>query len=140
MGFTKKQVKHEGGKGRVLGVLRKIEYGIAMIDEDPNTNPPAEIKEYREIESKNTIKLFIKKGNERKKIVQISPYLEHWLINRAKRNKIILKDFNLPANPKEMHDYPHIEKTTNFQRFIDRLIEVDDEIKTMKEWIKETID
>ena len=37
LGFAKRKIKHQPGKGKVLRYLHKNESGIAIIDEDPNS-------------------------------------------------------------------------------------------------------
>jgi len=139
LGFPKKSIKHEGGKGKVLGVVRKQEKCIGIIDEDPQTHQPPEMNNYVLRESKQTIKLFVRRNNQSTRIIQISPFLEHWLINRAKQNKISLTTYNLPDNPKKLHDIPHVERNRNFQKFVTELINADEEMKIIKQWIEQTI-
>lgn len=139
MGFPRKKIKHESGKGNVLIKLKNDPMTIGMIDEDPHSSQPSEMKRYIEAEKKDTVKLLLRKDNTGKKVIQISPYLEHWLINRAKQNKISLKDYDLPDDPVEMHDITHIERNKNFQSFLDELINKDAEIRTIQKWIKEAI-
>jgi len=139
MGFSRKKIKHESGKGNVLKKLKKDPNTIGMIDEDPHSSKPSEMKRYIEAEKKDTVKLLVRNDNTGKKVIQISPYLEHWLINRARQNQISLKDYNLPDDPVEMHDITHIERNKNFQSFLDELINKDAEIRTIQKWIKEAI-
>lgn len=86
-----------------------------------------------------TIKLLIRKDDRGKRVIQISPYLEHWLLHRAKKNGISVKDFGLPDDPEELHDITHIERNINFQNFLNELIKIDDEIDAIKRWINEAI-
>ena len=137
--FAKRFIKHEAGKGKVLGVVRKQGKCIGIIDEDPQTNQPPEMNNYILRDSKKTIKLFMRRNDQSNRIIQISPFLEHWLINRAKHNKISLRAYNLPDNPKKLHDIPHVERNRNFQNFLNELISIDEEMKTIKKWIKEAI-
>jgi len=59
-------------------------------------------------------KLSIKNYNG-KKVIQLSPYLEHWILHRARKNHIYPNDFGLPEDPIEFHDITHIERRINFQ-------------------------
>ena len=93
LGFSGKRIAHESGKGKVVKKVGKSSSAIGIIDEDIKANEPREMKNYKEVsESKanRNIKLFQKKDDKHKKLIQISPFLEHWLLNRAKRNKIKL--------------------------------------------------
>ncbi len=139
LGFAKRLIKHEGGKGTVLGVVRKQGKCIGIIDEDPQTSQPPEMNNYILRDGKKTIKLFMRRNDQSNRIIQISPFLEHWLIIRANHNKISLRDYSLPDNPRKLHDIPHIEKNRNFQKFLDELIRIDEEINTIKQWIEEAI-
>ena len=112
---------------------------IGMINEDPHSSQPSEMKRYIESEKKDTVKLLVRNDNTGKKVIQISPYLEHWLINRAKQNQIPLKDYNLPDDPVEMHDITHIERNKNFQNFLNDLIKKDAEIRTIQKCIQKAI-
>jgi len=140
LGFFKRLIKHEGGKGEVLSKVRKNRIAIGIVDEDPHSNQPSEMQRYIERETSHTVKLLVRKDDDRKRIIQISPYLEHWLLHRARQNQILPKDFGLPDTPKTMHDVPHIERSRNFQNFLNKLIKVDDEANTLKKWIKEAIE
>lgn len=138
VGFPRKLIKHESGKGKVLGIINKKQ-AIGIIDEDPDSSQPREMKKYIEKEAMGAIKLLIRKDDDGKRIIQISPYLEQWLLHRARQNGISAKDFGLPDDPKEMHDITHIERNINFQKFLSELIKIDDEIKTIRKWINEAI-
>ena len=72
-------------------------------------------------------------------LIQISPYLEEWLLNRAKRNKIKPKKFNLPDDPEKLHKIPKLKKNRNFQKFLEKLIDIDTEIQTLKKWIEDAL-
>lgn len=139
MGFSRKQIDHEGGKGKVLEKVKKNPGVIGIIDEDPQSNQPREMAEYTERDAKDTIKLLARKDDPLKRIIQISPYLEHWLLHRARQNHITPKDFDLPDDPQEIHDITHIERQSNFQNFLNELIKSDDEINTLREWLREAI-
>ena len=139
MGFPQKKIKHEGGKGNVVKAVEKSEKAIGIIDEDPESSNPKEMSYYISENSSDTIKLMKRQDNSGNKIVEISDYLESWLIKRAQHNGISLDKYNLPDNPIKMHDIIHIERNINFQKFIDELINVDTEIHTLKKWIKEAL-
>jgi len=110
-----------------------------MKTQTADSSQPSEMKRYIEAEKKDTVKLLVRNDNTGKKVIQISPYLEHWLINRAKQNQISLKDYDLPDDPVELHDITHIERNKNFKDFLDELINKDAEIRTIQKWIKEAI-
>ncbi len=141
IGFTRKQVKHEGGKGKVLEKVKKNKNRnvIGIIDEDPDSHQPLEMERYIEKRKGSAIKLMVRKDDDTKKIIQISQRLEHWLLHRARKNRISIRDFGFPDDPDKLHDKPHIERHPKFQNFLNELIKRDNEIKTLRKWIKEVI-
>lgn len=134
LGFS--QIKHGGGKGKVLEKVKEKSGSIGIIDEDPDSNQSKERKEYVEIESVSSIKLLNKKNDKSKKVVEICPRLEDWILIRARQNRIDPRDYELPNDPDELHS-PHIEKKKNFQEFMKRLVNNDSEIETLKGWLTE---
>lgn len=140
LGFSRKQISHQRCKGEVVKKVSKKSTAIGIIDEDSKDNAPNEMKKYREIQRNGDIKLFQRENDKKKKLVQISPYLEHWLLNRGKMNKINPKNFNLPDNPKKLHTFPNLGRNKNFVKFLKKLIDSDKEIQTLKNWIKETLE
>jgi hypothetical protein len=133
LGFS--QVKHESGKGKVLKSIRNKPGAIGIIDEDPDSDQPKERKEYFEIESGSQIKLLTKRDDESKKVIQICPRLEEWILDRAKQNHVSPRNFGLSNDPNDLH-IPHIERRKNFQKFMKEIIEKDDvEMKMLKKWL-----
>jgi len=137
----RKRMKHGGGK---TGVLRELEVkgrAVGIVDADPHSKPPGEMKKYIRKDVKGTIKLLRKKDDGSKSLIELSPDIEGWLISRAKENGIHLKDYGLPDDRKKMHDILHIERQLDFQKFIKKLIQTsDDEVYTLRKWIKEAIE
>lgn len=140
MGFPRKQIKIGGDKGRVIRSVRKGQAAIGIIDEDPDSGQPSDLrKNYIEKDSKHTIKLLVRKDDDGKRIIQISPRLEDWLYSRARQNQIDTKSFELPKYPEDLHKILRVDKKENFHSFLNKLIEADDEIGTLKKWISEVI-
>ena len=134
LGVPRKKIKHHSGKGKVLLALRKNHGKIGIVDEDPDSSQPNDIKEYKEIDQTKNLKLLERKGNEVFLII-ISKYLEDWIVNRANINKIELKKYGYENNPKSLHNIPHIENHPKFKEFLNELILVDEEMKTLKNWL-----
>jgi len=108
---------------------------IGIIDEDPDSGQPKERNKYFETESGSQIKLLIKKDDESKKVIQICPRLEEWILNLARQNHIKPTTFGLSDDPRGLR-IPHIEKKQNFREFMKELIKKDDvEIKILKKWL-----
>lgn len=142
------QVMHEFGRSRVLGTIEDEEKikgkAIAIIDKDPQADDPECLQEeYTERDTIGKLRLFIRKNGGTKRIVQISPRLEDWLYGIAGRNKISPERFDLPNDPEELHNMSlRLGKNmANFQRFLDALRRAkDDEINTLRRWIREAIE
>ncbi len=136
--IARSKVKHEGGKQRVLERVKKNDKAevIGIIDEDPDSFQPSDLKEYFPKDSKSTIKLLICKNDERRRLVQISPDLEGWILNRARKNRIYPTDYGLPDDSYELHSIPRLDKRENFQKFLKILAERDEEISILKGWLK----
>lgn len=60
--------------------------------------------------------------------------MEEWLLKREDKNKIIPNGFGLKNDPGESHKIS-IDKNSNYRNFVDKLVEVDDEINHLKTWI-----
>jgi len=143
LGFTNKQISHQNCKGEVVKrVSKESSSAIGIIDEDKDVNAPKEIKNYRPInehQKNRTIHLLQKIDDEKKRLIQVSPYLEHWLLIRAIENKIFPGEFLLPNDPHKLHKIPNLDRNKNFREFLKQLIKKDAEIQLMKKWIEETL-
>ncbi len=141
MGFQKKMIDHAGSKGNVVNRVKKLPKAVGIIDEDPRSEQPSELRNYKtskESEESGTIKFLENKNDKAKCLIQISPDLEHWVLKRAKANNIKPKDFSLPDNPKDLHSLTGIKKS-KYPSFLLKLINTDIEIKKMQEWIKQAL-
>jgi hypothetical protein len=136
LGFPR--IQHCSGKGDVVRLVSKNRIRIGMIDEDPGKSQPSLLADYREVESKESVRLFVHKENPENKLIKISPDLEGWFIRRAKMNSIRLHDYKLTDTQESLHT-PHIERRKNFQEFIRRLVEVDEEAGILREWIRSAV-
>jgi hypothetical protein len=139
MGFPRKQIKIGRDKGKVLESVKKNQAKVSIIDEDPYSGQPSDLGNYIEKDSRSTIKLLARKDDDSKRLIQISPRLEDWLYSRALHNQISPMSFGLPKYPEDLHNIPRVDKKENFHRFLNELIEADDEIDTLKKWISEVI-
>ena len=146
IGFPGYQVRHAFNKSGVLWRVEQEQKAVGIIDEDPFAGSSRYLKEYDEKDAVGDIKLLIRKDDDGERVIrraiQISPRLEDWLNAVAKRNNISPENFNLPVNPGELHNVS-LKRDKNFQNFRRFLIELnrakDDEIDTLKEWIRDAI-
>ena len=136
----KRWIKHGGNKSEVLKKVRKRQDAIGIVDEDPDGTQPREMKRYIKKDARDTIEL-LRRKEEARTLIQLSPNIEGWLILRAKQNKISLQNYNLPDDWKKMHDIRCIEEKPDFQRFVKELVEIGDgEVDTLRRWIREAIE
>lgn len=134
LGFS--QIKHGGGKGKVLKKVKENPEAIGIIDEDPDSIQSKERRDYIEMESGSKIKLLANKNDENKKVIEICPRLEDWILIRARENQISPGDFGLPNDPNDLH-FPHIERKRNFQDFMKKVVASNDsEIKMIRKWLR----
>jgi len=76
-----------------------------------------------------------KRATKAKKVIEISPDLEGWILARARKNRVSPKNYGLPDDPHELHS-PHMERNKNFRKFLDELVKTDDdEIISLKKWL-----
>lgn len=129
--FSRKIIRHEANKPKVIEKLRKLDARIGIIDEDPDSEQPSDMKNYQEIERVGDIIIFERKDNTKKHLFVICPRMEDWLLKRAAGNNISLRNFNLKNDPNEIHEI-NIERNVNYRNFINKVIEVDDEIDTLR--------
>ena len=139
MGFPGKQIKIGSCKGKVLEIVKKNQATIGIIDEDPDSGQPLDLRNYIEKYGRHTIKLLTRKDDGSKRLIQISPRLEDWLYSRAIKNQISPENFGLPKYPEDLHKILRVDKKENFHRFLNKLIEADDEISTLKKYSGEVI-
>jgi hypothetical protein len=57
MGFSKRVIHRAGNKGNVFKKVRIFSPAVGIVDEDPNSEQPGELKQYEVINKKGTIKL-----------------------------------------------------------------------------------
>jgi hypothetical protein len=147
MGFRGDQVVHEFGRSRVLGRVEQEQRAVGIIDKDPQAGDPGYLEEYTEKDIVGKIRLLIRKDDDGKRVIrraiQISSRLEDWLCEVGKRNRIPPEKFGLPNNPGELHSMSlkDRENSGKFRRFLIAFNRAkDDEINTLKRWIREAIE
>jgi hypothetical protein len=136
-GVGKKKIRHESCKGDVLRKAGKNSPVLAFIDDDPDSNQPGELSKYSVTNEGETLKYGIHSDDSNRRIVIISPYLENWLLIRAKRCGINPKTYGLPDEPRELKSIPHLERNKGFNKFVEDLIQKDKEIATILKWISD---
>lgn len=139
-GVNKRQIKHADGKGNVLNYLSndRLDIIIGMVDEDIGKSQPRKIVRYNIVEDQfSRLGLKLSKGNNEKFLITIKDDIEHWILSRAQVSNINPIDYDVPRDPKGIHDFPHIEKTRQFQKFIKAIIDTNDQgFELLKRWIE----
>ncbi len=114
LGVSRKTIAHETGKGNVVNKVKNEKTkAIGIVDEDPGSPNPKDMSNYVEKASEASLKFMCRKGDETKRLVVISPYLEHWLLARARANKIDPANYKVPSDPKELHKIARIDLKPN---------------------------
>lgn len=139
MGFPHRSIHHAGCKGNVLNKVRKTPAAVGIVDEDPRSDQPGELKKYKVLKKSESITFLERENDNKKFVIKISPDLETWLLTRAKKNKIKPEDFSLPNKPGGLHRLTDVKRNQNYSAFLDKVIECDKEIKLLQQWISERL-
>ena len=142
LGFSRKRINHAGDKGRVVKKVNNSQILIGMIDEDPYSRQPKDMERYKEKEVRGSVKLLVNRNDPQKHLIQVSPILEEWLYERARINRMSMDEYNLPREPMKLHSFSRkeIERNPGIRRFLNDLIERDQEVQYVKKWIKEALE
>ena len=138
LGVRRQAIRHESGKGNVLNRLSKAQAeAVGLLDEDPHGgNPPAQLANYEEKDRTGGLRLLVHRQDPSKHVIEISPRLEEWLVARARTCNIDLATHRLPGTAREMHDNPRCDLKPGFQPFIQELLQIDAEMKTLRRWLQ----
>ena len=135
LGVSKKQLRHERGKGEVVKRVRKFDDAIGLIDEDPDSSQPRDLDNYQQIQTAEGLILLARRHDKNKRLIVIRPRLEDWLIGRAKSSGIRPEDHGLPSDPDRLHSIPRYEQKESFRRFLAELKEQDKGMRLLHRWI-----
>ncbi|HOK77487.1 MAG TPA: hypothetical protein PLW35_07170 [Verrucomicrobiota bacterium] len=135
LGVPRREVKHEHGKGNITNRLSKLPSGIGMLDEDAPGFQPAALRNYRRVKQTGKLVLMEHANSPAKRLVLVCPRLEEWLYERAAANGVKPIDYGLPETAARLHSIPRYEQKPKFVEFLQRLHELDPEVKCLKEWI-----
>ena len=136
LGVGKKQIRHEGCKGNIFRKLKKESSGTGLVDQDPGSAQPGELKNYRKVEEGDGIELYIHQGTPDKRIIMMCPRLEDWLISRARAAGIKPEDFGLEKEPLALHRSGRYDRRSGYVAFIKALWEKDRGMKRLEEWVR----
>jgi len=132
-----KKVEHAGNKA---GVLKKLtenyENSIGIIDEDPSSTQPPDLRKFTEIEyleSKDIRILHHERLNNR--LLILCPRLEEWIVKAAREAQIGLRDYHLPDNPVALHETINIS-IDRFEELLRELVQRSSRVKELQRLLR----
>ena len=135
LGFPKRQIIHCKGKSEVIKKLVKGLSAIGIVDEDPGTTPPSNIKIFNLLEHGENESLF---GSSDSKLIVLSPKLEDWILERAKSSKVNLREHKLTNDASRLHDL--LASKIHQKKFENLLLELiskkDKGLQLIESWLK----
>ena len=138
LGVSKKQLRHERGKGEVVKRVLKFDSATGLIDEDPASAQPRDLDNYKQVQAAEGLHLLTRRDDKNKRLIVVCPRLEDWLIERAESSGIRPEDYDLPSDPDKLHSIPRYEQKDGFCRFLAELKERDSGMDLLRQWILET--
>lgn len=137
LGVTKNNLHHAYCKGNVINCLRKItQPAIGLVDADPGKEGrSSELGNYVVKNEAHGLRLLEHRQDRSKRVVEIDPQLEEWLVGRAQAGGIPLAKYGLPGTARDMLRNPHCDRKPGFQRFLSDLLTADEGMKTLKTWL-----
>ena len=129
----REKIIHVAGKTRVLKRLEKQENAKGLIDEDPLSPQPPQLKKYQVVDEQLEVKIFSREGN--RKLIVLCPRLEEWILKAAKELKINLKNYGLQENPNLFHEAVSLNPR-KFERLIKDMQEKSVRLKKLAKFLK----
>ncbi len=136
LGVPKTRLLHLGGKGEVVKRVHKLGCAIGMIDEDPNSTQPRDLSNYSDTEMAEGLRLCTRDDDPNQRLVIVCPRLEEWLYERAEAMGIRPEAYNLPDTPDRLHNIPRYEQRDNFRRFLTQLVDQDQCMGVLRQWVR----
>jgi hypothetical protein len=65
----------------------------------------------------------------------ICPRLEEWLLERAKQAGLDPAQWGLASDPRKLHNSGRYDRHPRFKPFVERLLQLDAEVKKLRDWI-----
>lgn len=129
-------IRHEPGKGRVINSLRKGFGTLGMVDEDPASEQPYDLRNYEQIENIENLRLMRRQESENTFLIIVPNYLEAWILSRSQKHNVDIATYGLPTDPDKLHEFPHVERIHNFRQFLSHLQTYDTIFGILREWLK----
>jgi hypothetical protein len=127
---------HESGKGNVVKRLDKMDGdAVGLLDADPGATRPRGLGSYEEAERTGRLRLLVRRGDPSKRVVEVGPRLEEWLVVRANASGVNLANHRLPETARELHRNPRCDRKPGFRGMLTELLETEPEMQTLRNWL-----
>jgi len=138
LGVTGRDLRHESGKGNVVKRLSKAPGdAVGLLDADPGKGGrPRELANYREKSQAGGLRLLVHRDDPSKRVIEVNPRLEEWLVARADCCGVSLSGHRLPATARALHRNPRCDRKPGVQSFLRQLLAADEVMRTLKEWLR----
>jgi hypothetical protein len=136
--ISARRIEHPAGKSRVVSqLMRSYEGAVGIIDEDPNSTQPPDIKRFKELEFSERHKIRILHDPQRNnRLVILCPRFEEWIIQAAREANVNMNQYNLSDDPVELHEIINI-KTKRLHDLIEELNQTSPRVKALRAFIRE---
>jgi hypothetical protein len=120
LGFSRKEIIHEGNKFEVCKRLKKKNNSTGVIDFDFGKTDPLYLRQFVRVESNNHVTVYFEKksGN---RIIVLSNDLEDWVIRLCKKYQIDLDKHGLSTTRDALHKEIN-SKLEKFGALLDQLL------------------
>ena len=121
-GLPQREVIHElKGKSGVVGQVSKRRDSRGLVDEDPMATPPPYLVRMEILQDVPARGLRLLQDTARgNHIVVLRPRLEDWIARAARDAGIDLLDYNLPTDPRKLHQVIN-DYLPSYQRLVEDL-------------------
>ena len=95
---------HASGKGEAVKKLFKGPASKALIGQDPDSPQPRQLTQRPHTTTTATGTGITILNYGAKKVIELMPRLEEWILETCRRAGVDIQRFGLPANPAQLHD------------------------------------
>ena len=135
--ISKREIVHEGGKGKVCKKLEKSQNSKGLVDEDPDRPQPKYVEKMKVKENLSAHGIMVLYDNSNNNyLFVLYPRLEEWILKATKEAKIDIKKYGLRNNEKDLHKYINL-RIDKFEKLIKDLKEKSKMLKTLAKLIRE---
>lgn len=136
LGIPATRIIHAMGKGNVINKVTAGKAVVGLIDEDPNSPQPNDLKQFSVTESAGALIRRTCPNLPHKSVVVIRPRLEEWLYGRARACDIKPRDLGLTESPRELKQSRY-DTSSKYQELLRRLLDADAEMKKLQKWLSQ---